>query len=152
MDRFDDSSGKHFFLISCLKVCFKWTEMGLQGVCLGVMDGLVWIWYGSPWNWPMPLKSSGYCSWIWSFDFTILTLLGVFSWGTVEVEVGWMDVEFCCCRNVDCACISLLGWSAVLDMSVALGGRYSSLGFTLRSCNWKTVSRDKRTLPSSFAM
>ena len=86
------------FSISCHKVCSKWTGMGLQGVCLGVMDGLTWIWYGSPGNWPMPLKSSGYCSWVFSFDFTILTLLGVFSWGTVEVEVGRMDV-------VDCACI-----------------------------------------------
>ena len=29
------------FSISCLKVCFRWTGMGLQGVCLGVMDGFV---------------------------------------------------------------------------------------------------------------
>ena len=109
------------FSISCQKVCSKWTGMGLQGVYLGVMDGLTWIWYGSPGNQPMPLKSSGYSSWICSSDFTILTLLGVFSWGTVEVEVGRMDVEFCCCGNVDCACISLLGWLAALDMSITLG-------------------------------
>ena len=133
------------FSISCQKVCFRWTGMGLHGVCLGVMDGLRWIWYGSPGNLPMPLKSSGYCSWICSFDFTILTVLGVFSWGTVEVEVGRMDV-------VDCVCTSLLGWSAALDMSVTLGGRYSNLGLTSRSCSWKIVSHDKRTLPSSFAI
>ena len=87
------------FSMSWQKVCFKWTGMGLQGVCLGVMDRLRWIWYGSPGNLPMPLKSSGYCSWICSFDFTIWTLLGVFPWGTVEWEVGRMDV-------VDCACTS----------------------------------------------
>ena len=33
-------------------------------------------------------------------------------------------------------------------MSIALAGRYLSLGFTSRSCNWKTVSHVKRTLPS----
>ena len=29
------------FSISCLKVCLRWTCMGLQAVCLGVMDGFV---------------------------------------------------------------------------------------------------------------
>ena len=35
------------YSISCLKVCLiRWTGMGLQGVCLGVMDRFIWIWYG----------------------------------------------------------------------------------------------------------
>ena len=29
------------FSISYLKVCLQWTGMGLQSVCLGVMDGFV---------------------------------------------------------------------------------------------------------------
>ena len=37
------TSATSIFSISCQKVCFKLTGMGLQGVCLGVMDGLTWI-------------------------------------------------------------------------------------------------------------
>ena len=63
------------FSISCRKVCFRWDWNGSAGCVFGVvMDGLRWIWYGSPGNLAKPLKSSGYCSWICSFDFTILTL------------------------------------------------------------------------------
>ena len=29
------------YSIPCLKFCFRWTGMGLQSVCLGVMDGFV---------------------------------------------------------------------------------------------------------------
>ena len=67
------------FSVSCLKVCFRWTGMGLQGVCLGVMDRTVWMWYGSPGNLPMPSNSYRYCSWICSFVLTILIFFGVCS-------------------------------------------------------------------------
>ena len=75
------------FSISCLKICFRSTGMGLQGVCLGVIDGFVWIWYGSPGKQPMPLKSSGYCSWICSFvlddsDFLLCVFSGKYRFGS----------------------------------------------------------------------
>ena len=38
------------FSISCLKVCLRWTGMGLQGVCLGVMDRFVWIMIWLTWK------------------------------------------------------------------------------------------------------
>ena len=119
------------FSVSCMKVCLRWTGMGLQGICLGVMDRFVWIWYGSPGNWSMPSKSSGYCSLICSFDLMILIFFGVSSWGIMGSEVVIMDSEFefgwtsfmpcCCCVDVDCACMSFLGYSAALDMRFALG-------------------------------
>ena len=66
----------------------------------------------------MPLKSSGYCSPICSFDLTILIFFSVSSQGIMGLEVVIMDSEFefgwtsfmlCCCVDVDCACISFLG-------------------------------------------
>ena len=108
----------------------------------------------------MPSKQSGYCSLICFFVLMILIFFGVSSQGIMGLVVAILDSEFgwtsstpcCCCVDVDCVCISFLGYLAALDMRVALGGRYSSLGFTSRSCNWKTVSHDRRTLPSSFVM
>ena len=56
-------------------------------------------------------------------------------------------------------CVVLLFYGSRLCMYLFLwiicctwDGRYSGLGFTSRSCNWNTVSHDKRTLPSTFAM
>ena len=97
------------FSISCQKVCLRWIGMGLQGVCLGVMDGFIWMWYGSPGNQPMPSKGSWHCSWICSFDFMIHIFFSVSSWGILDLEVGRMDAEFGCVGDIDCACISLLG-------------------------------------------
>ena len=68
--------------------------MGLQGVCLGIMDGFVWIWYGSPGNLPMPSNRSGYCSLICSFLLTILIFFAVSYWGIMGLEVAIMDSEF----------------------------------------------------------
>ena len=82
------------FSIPCLEVCLRLTGMGLQGVCLDVMEGFVWIWYGSPGNQPMPSKSSGYCSLICSFDLTILIFFGVSSQHIMGLEVVIMDYEF----------------------------------------------------------
>ena len=103
--------------ISCLKVCLRWTGMGLQGVWLGVMDRFVWKWYGLPQNLPMPSKSYGYCSLICSFVLMILIFFGVSSLGIMGLEVAMLDWDLwwtssmscCCCVDLDCTCISFLG-------------------------------------------
>ena len=51
--------------------------MGLQGVCFGVTNGSVWMWYGSPGNLPISSKSSGYSSFISSLVLTILIFLAM---------------------------------------------------------------------------
>ena len=66
----------------------------------------------------MPLKSSGYCSLICSFELTILIFFSVSSWGIMGLEVVIIDSEFefgwtssapcCCCVDVDFTCISFL--------------------------------------------
>ena len=82
------------FSISCLNLCLRWTGMGLQGVYLGIIDGFVWIWCGSPGNLPVSSSSSGYCSLICSFVLKILIFFGVSSWGSMGLEMAIMDSEF----------------------------------------------------------
>ena len=57
----------------------------------------------------MPLKSSGYCSWICSFVLMILIFFGVSSQGSIGLEVVIKDCEFGCCVDADSVCISFLG-------------------------------------------
>ena len=46
------------------------------GVCFGVMDGSMQMWYGSPGNLPIPSKSSL----IWPLVLTILIFLAAYSY------------------------------------------------------------------------
>ena len=45
-------------LISCWKASFKCTRIGLQSVCMGVILGYKWIWYGGPGKHPIQFMTS----------------------------------------------------------------------------------------------
>ena len=48
-----------FLSISCLKASFKCIGIGLQGVCLGVIFGSNWMWYGGLGKHSLPWNTSG---------------------------------------------------------------------------------------------
>ena len=87
--------------------------MDLQGVCFGVMDASVQMWYDSSGNLPIPSKSSGYCSLICFLVLTILIFL-VVSYCIMGLELATTDPEgassvpCCCFMDTDCACTSFL--------------------------------------------
>ena len=122
MDRLDNSSSKHFLYLlseSLLKMD-RYGSVGCLFRCNGwICMDMIWL----TWESAMPLKSSGYCSLICSFDLMILTFdlmiltfFSVSSQGIMGLEVVIMDSEFefgltsfmlCChCVDIDCACIS----------------------------------------------
>ena len=151
--------------ISCLKISLRCTLMGLWGVCFSVTDGSVWMLYGLPGNLSIPWRVLDtvlwFAPWFWQSWFSLLCLF-VALW--VNFLQLWIQNWLIWIPNGQLLCYVVVLWIQVVHVSlswdnllhlrfrVILGGRYSSLHFTFRSCKWNTISCDRRTLLSSFLM
>ena len=116
--------------ISFLKASLRWMGTGLHGVCFGVMFGSTCMWYGKPWNLPIPSNTSRYLDNICSLLVTVM--LGFGFW-TVSVDAN-VDVWLAgSCHWAETSCFNwwtfkdvdfvFLGWSIVLVIRLAHGGR-----------------------------
>ena len=102
MGRHDDSSGKHFLSLLS-EGLLEMNRYGSVG-CLFGCNG--WIYMNMIWlTWELAYAFKEF--WVLSLNLLLCLhdsyFLQCVFLGILDLEVGRMDAEFSCCRDVDCA-------------------------------------------------